>query len=159
MKKYFLVGKIKNVHDVFVTVQWCNDRLSITGVIGPNANGNCAGSCGQIVDYLSDITHYADGWDASKVKMLQSYWNRWHLNDMRAGSFVQEEYLRDNPINVEYPQSHYVEASKVLEAAGLNPDEDGYHYGHAWKYEQVPEYVIEFFNSLQETTEMPIRWK
>jgi hypothetical protein len=158
MKKYYLVGKIIR-HDVFVTVEWGDGRLSITGVVGPKNDGDSLCPCGQISDYLSDITEYADGWDLDKVRTLQEYWDRWHMHNMRAGSFVQEEYLRNNPISVKYPQSYYQEASKLLENAGLSPDMDGYKYGHAWKYEEVPESVIEFFEGLPQTTRMPERWK
>lgn len=76
---------------VFVEVSYDNKlnptlglRLALTGVVGPTANGNARGSCGQCVDSLSQITSYSDGWDADKVARLQELWNTWHLNTMQA---------------------------------------------------------------------------
>lgn len=69
---------------VFVRVEYDGAKLSLVGVEGPKANGDARGSCGQIQDHL-DVTVYADGWDAEKVAKLREVWNKWHLNDMRAG--------------------------------------------------------------------------
>lgn len=80
-----------------------------------------------------------------KAQRMVEIWKRWHLNDMRAGSAIQEQWLRNNPIPAEeyaYPKSHYDVASEKLAAAGLNPDPDGYRYGHAWKCEELPAEVI-----------------
>jgi hypothetical protein len=69
--------------NVFIRIEYSNGgQLSLTGVIGPTCNGNCKGSCGQIVDDLTDITEYAEGWGKAEVARLREYWNAWHLNDM-----------------------------------------------------------------------------
>ena len=97
---------------------------------------------GQCVDEL--VTQYGKG--SRKAKRLQAIWERYHLNGMRAGSAVQEQWLRDHPLDpasYTYPKSHYEVASMVLAQAGLNPDSDGYHYGHGWKYEPIPQEIIE----------------
>lgn len=80
-----------------------------------------------------------------KAQRMVEVWKRWHLNDMKAGSSVQEQWLKDNPIDpaeYAYPKSHYEVASEKLFEAGLNPDVDGYQYGHAWKFEQIPDEII-----------------
>lgn len=56
--------------------------LSITGVIGPYANGNCAGACGQISEYLCMIDKFAKGWTKERVQQFTSYWMKYHLNVM-----------------------------------------------------------------------------
>jgi len=58
--------------------------LSLTGVVGPRANGNCRGSCGQVVDTLTE-TGFApsDGWTPEMVAHLAEVWDRWHSNNMR----------------------------------------------------------------------------
>ncbi|HEY9014252.1 MAG TPA: hypothetical protein VIM84_04205, partial [Gemmatimonadales bacterium] len=59
---------------------------SITGVEGPLGNGNCRGSCGQTG--IPDDLHPAMGgtaWAPETVASLHEIWDRWHLNDMRAG--------------------------------------------------------------------------
>jgi hypothetical protein len=60
-------------------------NLSITGVEGPKRNGDCMGSCGQIVMSPCTVTDYAPGWDAEKVGKLWQVWDRWSGNDKRPG--------------------------------------------------------------------------
>jgi hypothetical protein len=68
---------------VFCRIEFEKGRLSICGVEGPMASGNARGGCGQIVDVA--IRSYAPGWDAAKVEEFRKVWDRWHLNDLRAG--------------------------------------------------------------------------
>lgn len=139
-------------YSVFVNVKFDGSRLSITGVEGPTRDGNAIGGCGQIADALT-AEGFAPlpGVDARK---LAEVWNRWHLNDMRAGSPAQEEYLRTHPVAFKYPESHYTKACEALAAAGLNPDA-GYRYGSAWKFEAVPEDVLQWLAALPETDITP----
>jgi hypothetical protein len=133
---------------VFCTVKFSKDGyLSITGVIGPKANGDCVGGCGQCRDFI--VTDYAPGWNAGIAEQFREIWDRWHLNDMRAGSQIQSDYLRANPIPL--CVDYYVVACETLRAAGLNPDPQGYVYGSAWNFESVPASVIEFLESLPES--------
>lgn len=147
--------------NIYCRIKYDGKRLSITGVEGPYSNGNCGGGAGQIVMRLLGNEKRIDpapGWDTEKIKMFLELWDRWHLNDMRAGSQVQENWLREHPISKEeyaYPKSYYEVASQWLTAAGLNPDADGYKYGHAWKFEAVPEWVICFFQGLPDTDMKP----
>lgn len=135
-------GTIPGVGELYVRASWDGHRLSMVGVAGPKANGDARGSSGQCVDELDEVTIWHHGWDAAKGARLKAIWQRWHLNDMRAGSQVQEDWLRANPVEATYPESHYEKASEALAAAGLNPDANGYKYGHAWKTEEVPEEII-----------------
>lgn len=66
----------------FVKVEFDNGRLSISGVIGPMANGNCKGSAGQCVDEIRNGTPVND-WTPEMLKKLCDIWDEWHLNDMR----------------------------------------------------------------------------
>ena len=152
---------------IFCTIKWDGSVLSSTGVIVPKVNGDCRGSCGQIImgfkEYdergyrtLADVI-LCPGWDKESLRKFFDVWDRWHLNDMRAGSPVQEEYLRQNPIH-EY-LDHYGKACAVLKAAGLNPDSNGYSYGHAWKHEDVPADVLEFLAGLPDSDKaLPGTW-
>ena len=73
---------------------------------------------GQCVDEVASLFP-----EDLKAQRMVSVWKRWHLNDMRAGSPAQEEYLRTTPDAFPgYPVSHYEWASEVLAKAGLNPD-------------------------------------
>ncbi len=89
------IGETPHDGALFVKVEVKNGKASFTGVVGPKANGNARGGCGQvIVDFqeydkrghlsISDI-HPAAGWDRDSIKSLFDLWDRWHLNDMHAG--------------------------------------------------------------------------
>src|ERR1019366_10619281 len=148
-KKVIRIGMVDvgNVlASLFCKIEYTDGRLSISGVEGPLSNGDAKGSCGQIDMHEWKFLNYADGWNAALVKQFRAVWSKWHLNDMKAGSKVQEDYLENNPVPKEayaFPKSQYVVVGDVLAAAGLNPDPDGYKYGHAWKRQEVPEDVIE----------------
>lgn len=137
---------------VFVTVEFKDGRLSLQGEIGPNGSGN-ASSCGQIVGSLAKggEVHgwqFAEGWNFTRLAVLRDTWNRWHLNDMKAGSLAQEAHLRGLTWDRATDGEHYPWALKVLAEAGLQPDADGYSYGSAWKREEVPPEVIDLLWSL-----------
>lgn len=57
-------------------------RLSICGDV-TNRRGTMI-QAGQMNPIIG-ITKYADGWNEERVNELNGIWNRWHLNDMRAG--------------------------------------------------------------------------
>ena len=142
-------------YSVYCHIKITDGRLSITGVEGPLKNGECLGACGQIDMHLKpeDISA-APGWSRGKIAEFLKIWNRWHLNDMKAGSPAQEEYLRDNPIEAVYPESHYEKACQALEAAGLLVD-NGYKYGSAWLTEELPQSVFSKLADLPETDVTP----
>lgn len=165
--KWVMVGYVKAGYperdvQVFVHIKWDGRRLSLSGVEGPKANGDAHGGCGQID--VSRAVPLDSGVDTAK---LATIWDRWHLNDMRAGSRAQESYLRRNPIDMsEYARAHperspsyYEAATAKLHAVGLNPDPlaDGYCYGSAWKFEDVPEDVIAYLASLP-SVDAPRGW-
>lgn len=70
--------------DVFAFVKWDGSRLSITGVEGPDSRGECEGGCGQIMLRRDDHKDHIPEYDR-----LAEVWDRWHLNDMRAGCVHQ----------------------------------------------------------------------
>lgn len=121
-------------------------ELHITGVEGPKRNGNCHGSCGQIImgwqDDPARWTTKGANFNDEQLAEFMAIWGRWHLNRMRPGSQAQMDWLREHPITVTYPESHYQKACEALAAVDLHPDADGYHYGSAWKREELPAEVI-----------------
>lgn len=94
-KKQVRLGTTRIEGHVYADIIFTADgRLSISGVIGPKANGDAPGSCGQYIvgfrEYdkrghmsLSDITP-AHGWDADIIRRFFDAWDAWHLNDMKA---------------------------------------------------------------------------
>ena len=91
MKKVYRLGTVrefvgKELQDVsvYVFVTYEKERLSISGVVGPEYNGNCSGACGQINMSLKaeEVNTKDTGWDHAKIKQLLDIWDEWHLNDM-----------------------------------------------------------------------------
>lgn len=130
-------GRRNNPVEIEITIE--NGRLSMVGnVWKANQSDIVSGgqNYGEILEYFPDDP---------KVKRIVEIWKRWHLNDMRAGSPAQMEYLRTHPPVVgKYPDNHYDAALRELDTAGLNPDPaDGYVYGSAWLREELPAEIIE----------------
>lgn len=138
-----------------VKVNYEDGRLSISGGIGTKHQLR---TCGQCIDEIAEIPsrYLIKGFTKSDRDRLVEIWRRWHLNDLRAGSPAQEEFLRANPVSFEYPESHYTAAVEALTAAGLNPDpnylykDEPYSYGHAWLTEELPVDVVEWAKSFME---------
>lgn len=114
--------------------------LSISGVEGPKSNGDCKGSCGQIVMGMesSYAVDFAEGWDQKMFDEFVTVWNRWHLNDMKSACEHQRE------LNITYNE----DPKNVCVTCG-------YKIGSAWLHEDLPESVITFLNSLPETDQRP----
>jgi len=138
-------------HRIFCEIEFAQGNLSISGVVGPKANGDAVMGCGQIdmefahkdpkhndprTAYLiqpSEIK-FAHGWDEEKWLRFLEIWHLWHLNDMRAGCVHQRALGWDK------------------EGYDLHPSEPcptcGYKYGSAWLKEDVPEDVLAFLVNL-----------
>lgn len=143
---------------VFVTISYDAERprLSLTGVEGPRFDGNAYGESGQITLRPEQA---AEPWTMEEVALLGVIWERWHLNDMRAGSPAQEEHLRVLKARGEKPPagvSHYEWACRKLALQGLHPDRDwtdgGYRYGSRWLCESVPDEVLAWLYSRPDAT-------
>lgn len=152
--------------DIFCSIEFENGRLSISGVEGPTRSGNCAGSCGQIDSHWRENVKNispAPGWTHDMLAKFFAIWNRWHLNDMRAGSPDQEAYLREHKAEFPgYPTSYYDWACSVLKKVQLQPDSEctndagePYSYGSAWLFEEVPDDVLDFLAALPDSDKKP----
>ena len=147
-------------------------RLSITGVVGPLSSGNCLGGCGQINTTLYEARHdirHAPGWNFAKVRKFLQCWERWHLNDMRAGCEHQREAeWSDRRIDPsELPKSSANRDERGIMAMWVRPDEHadglltkpcpicGYKYGTSWFTEAIPQTVLDFLNSLPDADRSP----
>jgi len=101
---------------ISIEITYEKGRLSIIGM-GKDFGGQCQDT---VLEYFPEQYE------------LVEIWNRWHLNDMRAGDPVQEGWLRINGHGKDYN-----ETCDKLEKAGLLTH-NGYKYGTAWKSEPVP---------------------
>lgn len=99
--KRTLMPGVTRFGSLFVFVNFDGRRLSISGVEGPLANGDCRGNAGQCIDSLVSIHTYSDGWDREKADKLRETWERWHLNDMRPGCEHQRATWGDTQRKVE----------------------------------------------------------
>lgn len=148
MNKVINPGSNKN-GNVFCKISIVNGKLSIVGVEGPKSNGNCKGSCGQI-DPLK-IDNFKPLWNQELVDKLNVIWDRWHLNDMRAGTILQEKAIREWVVNNRYD---YTSACEYLKSINLYEDGD-YKYGTAWLKEDLPVDVIDFLCNLPDSKLVP----
>jgi hypothetical protein len=143
--------------NVYCRITYKNGRLSITGVVGPLPSGGCLGSCGQINADWTPIVNYAKGWTPSKVRRFLDIWDRWHLNDMQAGTPEQTEFVK--AYCKEHKRANYDEICSALKTAGLyeviRADGTLYKYGHAWLFESVPTDVLQFLDSLPVSDKVP----
>lgn len=83
---------------------------------------------GQCVEKLRAVTPLAGSWTLQELTELADMWDRWHLNDMRAGCVHQTPSKGD--------------ARHQLTTTPPCP-ETGYRWGHAWLYEPLPVDVVE----------------
>lgn len=180
-KKTVLIGK-GEFGNIFVTIQFKNKNLSITGVEGPMANGDCTGSCGQMVEsirqYINTEKLVVDkNLTIDHVQLLVNYWNEYHLNDMKAECDHQRELgWNKRRIDETKPLGTYGLHFQGQRMASLNmlgwvketehPNGllgkacpiCGYKYGTAWNRVEVPESVLGFFAGLVETDDKVGKW-
>lgn len=114
--------------------------LSISGNIGQD----CAG---QIQDEVASLFP-----DNDKIQRLVEIWNRYHLNDLSAGTNKQREFIEkykaDNPWAKNYSDSYDLYCHE-LKSVDLYEDR-GYKYGTAWLCETIPTEIIEELKELIE---------
>ena len=122
-----------------IKIDLTDDRLSICGLIysgrkllQDDSNLLRAGQCKK---------------EAKKFIPARLYevWDRWHLNDMRAGTPAQEKLVKE--LLESSPNADYDEQCDFLDRHDLLFD-GGYKYGSAWLREDLPQDVIDYVHSL-----------
>jgi hypothetical protein len=105
--------------------------LSISGDTkyqGSRSGGQCVKEIREIWGHIPDVAELCD------------LWERWHLNDMRAGTKAQMEIvrnLRKCPVSSDW----YTWACFSLKSHGLLEDH-GYTFGREWLFEVIPATVV-----------------
>lgn len=134
--KHYTNGQISADIDLEIN----NGRLSISGVVYEGArllkSERNLISAGQCLDDAKELL----------PERLVQIWEYWHLNDMRAGTFAQEQALKEVKDSFDR-LDWYTQACAYLESIGLLYD-NGYKYGSAWLTEELPEDVIEYVKNL-----------
>lgn len=83
--------------------------------------------------------------DKATLYSLLDIWNRWHLNNMRAGTRGQLALVRY--YIQETGNSKFEDICQYLKSKGLLYDR-GHKYGGAWLYEPLPQDIIDYLKSL-----------
>jgi hypothetical protein len=97
------------------------------------------GNGGQNREETADIKGYKELFvSESDLQTIITIWDKWHLNDMKAGTVKQQAFIEEWEKSNKYEYSAVCEA---LKTAGLYED-NNYKYGHAWLVEPLPEEVI-----------------
>lgn len=89
---------------------------------------------GQCIDTLAELVQNP------LLQEIQTIWRKYHLNDLKAGTKLQEEAIEK--WESEGNKYDYTKAKDYLTSIGLNPH-NGYEYGSAWLYMPIPEMVIQ----------------
>ena len=119
MRKKFVVGKCDyegkgKSNEVDIEYSLENGRFSASGNIWLKSKKDIM-SGGQNLDEILSLFP-----DNETVQRIVKVWKEWHLNDMKAGSPKQMEFLS----NVEISGGDYYSIAKEkLAEAGLDPDE------------------------------------
>ena len=134
MEKVFDFGKIaydgnRKINKVTIKIELKGDEKPVLSICGNiwNSRGTdivCGGQC------LDDLLPYFR--NNTKFTEIYRLWKLYHLNDMHAGTEVQEELLK------KYNTYEYGKACKLLKKHNLYEDK-GYRYGSAWLYRPIPE--------------------
>lgn len=146
MKKKIVVGKVdyenKGTASNSVEIEYSlkDGRFSASGNIWMSSRKDIL-SGGQNLEEIADMFP-----DHDLVQRIVKVWKKWHLNDMKAGSPKQEEFLAN--LNLPNNGNFHETAKAKLKDAGLDPDESflhynkPYEYGSAWITIDLPDAVV-----------------
>lgn len=141
MWKRTVVPMVFPQQELIVTIEYSEEgELRFYGS-GPNSIGQCN------YTLLNKGGRLCCGFTREMCSQLYNYWNRWHLNHLRAGTRKQMEALEGWKKTNSYT---YERACKYLESIGLLVD-NGYKYGTEWLKEEVPDDVLEWLFTLPGT--------
>lgn len=133
----------------------CGGRLTIKGCDGLglkpiNAGGQCLDDS---VQYLAE-----SGLRCRTLEKIVPIWEKWHLNDVRAGTVRQHDFIKKYRSDHPEWRYDYDEACEILKKHDLLYDKqylvDGkpYKYGEAWLFHEIPhEILLELVHILEET--------
>ena len=146
MKKVISFGKFavdskRRINEIKVTIELKYDKgkdfpvFSASGEVWDNKKwDNDIIMGGQCLDTLAEYVK------TPLFTEIYDLWQKYHLNDLNAGTPEQTAYL--DAKQAEGWKYDYKQACDMLSAAGLNPvnfNGQPYYYGHAWIYRAIPE--------------------
>ena len=146
IKKKTWGGRTYYVH---IQIESLGGRLTLHGVEGALASGNClGGSCGQIDmhlrhEKLGEDYELVPPWTEEMFRKLLDLWGKWHLNDLHAGC----EHQRALGWEKDGYDKHPAEPCPVC----------GYKYGTGWHTVPVPDDVTTWLFALPKAAK-PCKW-
>jgi len=141
-------------------------ELSISGSIWQRDETDSL-SGGQIDDDLREALRdgkleVGNGISDSEMKELLDIWDKYHLNDLSAGTERQNEIIEENKDKPKYNKfDKFLDRPKaILEDFDAEPDketegfgDEGYSYGSAWLFQPLPEDVVDFVEKFKRKLE------
>lgn len=123
---------------------------------------------GQCVDEVVKLLEDAKApeYTLKTARFICDMWEKYHLNDMHAGTPAQEAILKEAVKNGElerYGANNYEETCNYLKERGMLVDKDyttekfpnGYRYGCGWLFEAIPEEDLSLIKEFMVTGEVP----
>lgn len=148
MNKNLKIGKLKGGEKyIWVEVNYDGNRLSIVGYI--KFRNGIIDSCGQIKDEIIEL--YANKelelFIGREIFLkLMDIWDKWHLNDLKAGCKHQERLIKHL---VKIYGLDFFKIDNIMKIKEFNRCSIcGYRYGSKWLKINVPEKVIKFLNAI-----------
>lgn len=128
------------------------NKVTLEVELKQKEKGICLSICGNIWNRnCSDIV--AGGQCSDTIKMFFSHdkkimriveiWERYHLNDLKAGTPKQEKFIEEWTKGNKY---EYAKVCEALKQEGIYID-NGYKYGSKWLFEEIPQNIIEEIKS------------
>lgn len=94
-----------------------------------SASGDCGESAGQCLDSIKPLNKYQTE--------LKAIWEKWHLNDMNAGTLKQEECLKGFKGDYDQQKEHLKKHNLLIDE---HPEtKKPYKYGTSWLKRELPE--------------------
>lgn len=178
MKKELCIGITKNYGKVIIEIELENTnsnhpkldwesllKISPENVIKLSITGHYRGGYGQIQDSIGDMEFTKQLVDDNTLNQLLEIWDKYHLNDIKAGTRLQTEFLefaKTNP-NLKWDNlNHYEFCLHILRQHQLMIDVESnpqrpYKYGSQWLFKSIPADVISFLTYLKSDSKAETR--
>lgn len=80
-----------------------------------------------------------------EFKKFLDIWDRWHLNDLNAGTSKQRKLIEEHKDDPKYANlDKFLDRPKAILTDFKAEPDNGYSYGSAWLYEPLPKDVVNF---------------
>ena len=122
-----------------------NNNFSCSGTL-KNKYYECGGQC------LDEILQAFP--DNAEIKILHTLWKKYHLNDMHAGTYEQEQALEkavNDGVLTSYGANNYKETCDYLKSIGLYEviyNGKPYKYGTGWLTFDIPKHDLDVIKML-----------